>query len=391
MADQDAAAAVAPAAAGTCSRPMRTSYQAENESEDESSTSTMQACYYSKYGKPSVVQIGSLPRATLVAPDDILVRVHAASINPIDYKRREGAYKLILESKWPNIVGYDMAGVVVLCGTNVKNFHIGDEVYACAPHDRTGTLAEFAAVPERAAALKPKNLSFIQAAAVPISALVAMQTLRRLNVQEGQKLLLTGGSGGVGTFALQLAKNVFKAGRIATTALQQKEHILTRLGADVIVDYSDSHFEKELKDYDCAMDCTSEAKKCVECVKSGGIVASIADTPPPEAMGDLQDELNGRPPSCCLGIVLGCLSYSMKSRARARSVQYTYVLVSPDGAMLAEIAAHCESGVLRPVIDKVFPFAQALEAMELLESGHVTGKIVIEMPANASGHHPESE
>ncbi|RHY30751.1 hypothetical protein DYB32_006215 [Aphanomyces invadans] len=299
MADQDAAAAVAPSAAGRCSRPMRTSYQAENESEDESSTSTMQACYYSKYGKPSVVQIGSLPRATLVAPDDILVRVHAASINPIDYKRREGAYKLILESKWPNIVGYDMAGVVVLCGTNVKNFHIGDEVYACAPHDRTGTLAEYVCRNDRDIPLHPYQRKCLS-----------------------------------------------------------KMH---------------------------------QAKKCVECVKSGGIVASIADTPPPEAMGDLQDELNGRPPSCCLGIVLGCLSYSMKSRARARSVQYTYVLVSPDGAMLAEIAAHCESGVLRPVIDKVFPFAQALEAMELLESGHVTGKIVIEMPANASGHHPESE
>ncbi|KAF0750233.1 hypothetical protein AaE_006787, partial [Aphanomyces astaci] len=205
-----------------------------------------------------VVQIGRLPRATLVAPDDILVRVHAASINPIDYKRREGAFKLILESKWPNIVGYDMAGVVVLCGTSVKNFHVGDEVFACVPHDRIGTLAEFAAVPERAAALKPKNLSFIQAAAVPISALVAMQTLRRLNLKPGQSFLLTGGSGGVGTFALQLAKNVFKAGRIATTALQQKDHILTRLGADIIVDYSDSHFEKELTDYDCAMDCTSE-------------------------------------------------------------------------------------------------------------------------------------
>ncbi|KAF0688106.1 Aste57867_20267 [Aphanomyces stellatus] len=360
-------------------------YRSEDEGEEEKPM--MQACYYTKYGKPSVLQIGSLPRAKLLAPDDILVRVHAASISPIDYKRREGAYKLVFDAKWPTIVGYDMAGVVVLCGADVKKFNVGDEVFACVPHDRDGTLAEYASVPERAAAFKPKNLSFVQAAAVPISSLVAMQTIRRLKLKAGQNVLITGGSGGVGTFALQMARNIFNAGTIVTTAAQQKEHILTRLGATTVVDYTEKQFEKVVDDMDCAMDCTSEAKKCLDCVKSGGVVATIADTPPPEAMDEIQDELHTS--SCCLGIVLGCLSYSMKAKARSKRVAYTYVLVSPDGKMLSEIAAYCEDGAIRPVIDKVFPFAQALDAIELLEAGHVTGKIVVEMATNAA--QPESE
>ncbi|CAK4072476.1 unnamed protein product [Aphanomyces euteiches] len=344
---------------------------------------TMQACYYTKYGKPSVLQIGHLPRAKLLTPNDILVRVHAASISPFDYKRREGAFKLILTARWPAILGYDMAGVVVMCGANVTKFSVGDQVYACVPHDRDGALAEYVSVPEQAAALKPSNLSFVQAAAVPISALIAMQTLRRLHLSEGQNLLITGGSGGVGTFALQMAKNIFKAKTIATTALQQKDHILTRLGADLVIDYTDNQFEKMLKDYDCAIDCTSEAIKCIDCIKLGGIVASIADTPPPEAMDEMNDELSSRT-SCCLFFVLGCLSYSMKRKARSKHVEYAYVLVSPDGDTLAEITKYCEDGVIRPVIDKVFGFDQALEAIELLEAGHVTGKIVIEMPINQS-------
>ncbi|KAH9144799.1 hypothetical protein AeRB84_011259 [Aphanomyces euteiches] len=323
---------------------------------------TMQACYYTKYGKPSVLQIGHLPRAKLLTPNDILVRVHAASISPFDYKRREGAFKLILTARWPAILGYDMAGVVVMCGANVTKFSVGDQVYACVPHDRDGALAEYVSVPEQAAALKPSNLSFVQAAAVPISALIAMQTLRRLHLSEDR---------------------VAWAKTIATTALQQKDHILTRLGADLVIDYTDNQFEKMLKDYDCAIDCTSEAIKCIDCIKLGGIVASIADTPPPEAMDEMNDELSSRT-SCCLFFVLGCLSYSMKRKARSKHVEYAYVLVSPDGDTLAEITKYCEDGVIRPVIDKVFGFDQALEAIELLEAGHVTGKIVIEMPINQS-------
>ncbi|OQR82898.1 Voltage-gated Ion Channel (VIC) Superfamily [Achlya hypogyna] len=340
---------------------------------------TMQACYYTKYGKPAVLQMGSLPKAKLLAPEEVLVQVYAASINPIDYKRREGGLKAVLETKWPQIVGYDLAGVVVLAGANVKQFRVGDEVFACLPHDRPGSLAEYVSVAEQYVAAKPQSLSFVQAAALPISSLVALQTLRRLELREGQKLLLTGGSGGVGTLALQMAKNVFKAGTVATTASQQKEHILTPLGADLVIDYTEQAFETVVREYDVAMDCTSEAKKCMECVTHGGMVASIADTPPPEALDDFP-ELGGRA-SCCLGFVLGCLSYSIKSKARANRLNYEYVFVAPSGAMLAEVAAWCTQGLVRPVIDKVYPFEQALEALELLESGHVTGKVVVEFSA----------
>ncbi|OQR95350.1 alcohol dehydrogenase [Thraustotheca clavata] len=349
---------------------------------------TMQACYYTKYGKPSVLTIGSLPRAQLLAPDDVLIQVYAASINPMDYKRREGGFKAVLETKWPQIVGYDLAGVVVLCGTDVKQLRVGDEVFACLPHDRTGSLAEYVSVSEYYVAHKPKNLTFVQAAALPISSLVALQTLRRLELSEGKKLLLTGGSGGVGTLALQLAKNVFKAGTIATTASLQKEHILTRLGAvDIIIDYSEQSFDQTLREYDCAMDCTSEAKKCMDCVTQGGMVASIADTPPPEALDDFP-ELGGRT-SCCLGMFLGCLSYSVKSKARSKRLNYEYVFVAPNGEMLTEIAGFVDQGLLRPVIDKVYPFELALDAMELLENGHLTGKIVVEFSVGVS--QPEAE
>ncbi|EQC29669.1 hypothetical protein SDRG_12673 [Saprolegnia diclina VS20] len=348
---------------------------------------TMQACFYTKFGKPTVLQMGPLPKAKLLAPEEVLVQVYAASINPIDYKRREGGLKAVLDTKWPQIVGYDLAGVVVLVGANVKQFHIGDEVYACLPHDRPGSLAEYTAIALLSMHLTKSVDTFVQAAALPISSLVALQTLRRLELREGQKFLLTGGSGGVGTLALQMAKNVFKAGTIATTASQQKTHILTRLGADVVIDYTEQPFEQVLNEYDVAMDCTSEAKKCMDCVTQGGVVASIADTPPPEALEDFP-ELGGRT-SCCLGFVLGCLSYSMKSKARAHRLNYEYVFVAPSGKMLTEIAGLVDAGQLRPVIDKVYPFELALEALELLETGHVTGKLVLEFSVGAS--QPESE
>ncbi|KDO21161.1 hypothetical protein SPRG_21220 [Saprolegnia parasitica CBS 223.65] len=186
----------------------------------------MQACFYTKFGKPTVLQMGLLPKAKLLAPEEVLVQVYAASINPIDYKRREGGLKAVLDTKWPQIVGYDLAGVVVLVGANVKQFHVGDEVYACLPHDRPGSLAEYSVLHlyRRLLALTTVRASFVQAAALPISSLVALQTLRRLELREGQKFLLTGGSGGVGTLALQLAKNVFKAGTIATTAARLHRH-----------------------------------------------------------------------------------------------------------------------------------------------------------------------
>ncbi|GMF29982.1 unnamed protein product [Phytophthora fragariaefolia] len=239
----------------------------------------------------------------------------------------------------------------------------------------------------------------VEAAALPLVALTALQGFRLGQLAEGKKVLVTGGAGGVGSAAIQIAKTVFKvsclerllcvcgadiqthtslkAQTVATTASTKKLERMRLLGADEVVDYGHERFERELAEYDFALDCTGE---CFECITRGGAVVSIAETPTWKSLtsGDLQ----GVSVSSLFGVILDCLSSSVTRRARQAEITYEYFFVVVDGTIMEEIRQLAEKSVITPVIDKVFPFEKADLAMEYLEAGHALGKVVVQLVDN---------
>ncbi|KUF81374.1 Quinone oxidoreductase protein [Phytophthora nicotianae] len=335
------------------------------------------------------MQTGDQPDPELRGPKDIVVKVHAVALNPIDYKRRQGVLKMLLKEKWPHIIGYDFSGMVTNCGDSVDKFAVGDEVFGMLPHDSNGALAEYsAAVPFELApcfvvveaeyiSKKPSNLTHVEAAALPLVTQTALQCFRLGQLAENKKVLITGGAGGAGSMAIQIAKTVFKAKTVATTASTKKLERMRLLGADEAVDYGHERFERELAEYDFAMDCTGEAKQCFECITRGGAVVSIAETPTWKSLstGDLQ----GLTVSYFLGFILDCLSSSVTRRARLAQITYEYMFVVADGAVMGEIRQLAEQRSITPVIDKVFPLEKADMAMEYLEAGHAMGKVIVQL------------
>ncbi|KAL7687101.1 putative quinone oxidoreductase/zeta-crystallin, GroES-like superfamily [Plasmopara halstedii] len=336
----------------------------------------MKSWFYTKHGSPSVMEMGTQPDPKLVDPKDVVVKVHAAALNPIDYKRRQGAMKLIIKDTWPQIVGYDFSGVVTSCGSDVTKFAEGDEVFGMLPHDRNGALAEFVAVSSDYISKKPSNLTHVEAATLPMAALTALQSFRHGQLGENKKVLILGGAGGVGSMAIQVAKAVFKPQTIATTASTQKVERMRLLGADVVVDYKHNRFETELKDYDFALDTTGEAKQCLECVTRGGSVITIVATP---SRKSLPNNVQGVDVSLLIGLVMNCLSYSVCSQARRAEILYDFMFVLANGDMMNEVRELAEQRSITPVIDKVFPFEKANMAMEYLESGRALGKVVVQL------------
>ena len=211
----------------------------------------MKALIFKKYGKSNAIQFADVPRPSL-KPDEILVRVHAVGLNPIDAMIPKGTFKQILQFQLPATLGSDLAGVVVETGSNVTRFKVGDAVFASIFDLGTGSLAEFAVVPESAAALKPSNLDFVQAASIPMVGLTVWQAFKeRAPVQPGQKVFIPAGSGGIGTFAIQLAKHL--GAKVGTTTSTGNVELVRSLGADEIVDYKKQDFETVLRDYDLVL------------------------------------------------------------------------------------------------------------------------------------------
>ncbi|ETI56601.1 hypothetical protein, variant 5 [Phytophthora nicotianae CJ01A1] len=204
------------------------------------------------------MQTGDQPDPELRGPKDIVVKVHAVALNPIDYKRRQGVLKMLLKEKWPHIIGYDFSGMVTNCGDSVDKFAVGDEVFGMLPHDSNGALADFVVVEAEYISKKPSNLTHVEAAALPLVTQTALQCFRLGQLAENKKVLITGGAGGAGSMAIQIAKTVFKAKTVATTASTKKLERMRLLGADEAVDYGHERFERELAEYDFAMDCTGE-------------------------------------------------------------------------------------------------------------------------------------
>jgi NADPH:quinone reductase-like Zn-dependent oxidoreductase len=332
----------------------------------------MKAFVVGRYGSKDGVQMREMP-APVVGTHDVLVAVRAASVNLLDAKIRDGEFKRILPYRVPFVLGNDLAGRVVRVGSAVRSFAPGDEVYARPGTDNIGTFAELAAVHQDDLALKPATLTMEESAALPLVALTAWQALvERANLQPGQKVLIHAGSGGVGTIAIQLARHL--GAHVATTTGTANTGWVKNLGADVVIDYKRDDFEKLLRDYDVVLDSLGgqTLAKSLRVLRPGGIAIGIAGPPDPSFAREI-----GANPVVRLATVL--LSGPTRLRARRRHVRYSFLFMKASGEQLGAIAALADTGAIRPVIDRVFPFAAAKDAMAYVESGRAKGKVVITM------------
>ena len=332
----------------------------------------MKAYTIKKYSKKEPLHLSDVP-VPQVKENDVLVEVHAASLNMLDAKIKSGEFKLILPYKLPLILGHDVAGIITKVGKNVKKFKVGDEVYSRPADFHIGTFAAFIAIDEKDVALKPKNLTMVEAASIPLVALTAWQALVEIaGLKKGQKVFIQAGSGGVGTIAIQLAKNL--GATVATTASEKSFPMLKALGADVLIDYKAQDFEKVLKDYDAVLNSQDNKtlEKSIRILKPGGKAISISGPPTPEFA-----EAAGVP--WLVKIILRLISSSIRRKARKQSVDYTFLFMRAEGEQLREIAKLIEAGIIKPIVDRVFPFEQTNDALTYVESGRSKGKVVVKV------------
>lgn len=332
----------------------------------------MKAFVFKRYGKSPEIGFADFPRPAL-KPDELLVQVHAAGLNPIDNMIPTGTFKPVLRFQLPATLGSDLAGVVTEVGSRVTRFKPGDAVFASIFDRGTGSIAEFAVVPESAAALKPTNLNFVQAASIPMVGLTSWQALKeRANLRAGQKVFIPAGSGGIGTFAIQLAKHV--GAKVGTTTSTGNVELVRGLGADEVVDYKKEEFEKVLRGYDAVLGTVrgDAIEKSIGILKPGSMIVSLIG--PLDAAFARARRLN-----FFLAFVFGLMSRKIMRLARKREVTYSFLFVHPDGGQLTEIGELIKAERIRPVIDKVFPFEQAKDALAYLAQGRSRGKVVVKI------------
>ncbi|WP_018390223.1 NADP-dependent oxidoreductase [Ancylobacter sp. FA202] len=332
----------------------------------------MKAFILDKYKKRGALRFGEMPEPA-VGDEDVLVEIHAAGLNPLDTKIRDGAFKPLLPYRPPFILGHDMAGIVARVGSDVRRFKVGDEVYARPRDGRIGTLAERIAVHEDDLALKPKNLTMEEAASIPLVGLTAWQALvDRAGLRKGQKILIHAGSGGVGTFAIQLAKHL--GATVATTTSTANVDLVTSLGADVVIDYKTQDFEKVLSGYDVVLNSLGgdTLQKSLSVLKPSGKLISISG--PPDADFARQKGLNWG-----LRQLMRLLSFGIRRKAKGRGLAYSFLFMRADGGQLNQITALIEAGAIRPVMDRVFPFGATNDALAYLDTGRSKGKVVVKL------------
>ncbi|WCJ38439.1 2-methylene-furan-3-one reductase [Euphorbia peplus] len=307
--------------------------------------SEMKAWVYGEYGGVDVLKFDDKIAVPELKEDQVLIKVVAAALNPVDAKRRQAKFKAT-DSPLPTVPGYDVAGVVVKVGSKVKELKEGDEVYgdisekALEGPKQFGSLAEFTVVEEKLLALKPKNLDFAEAASLPLAIETAYEGLERTGFSAGKSILVLNGSGGVGSLVIQLAKQVFGASRVAATSSTRNLELLKSLGADLAIDYTKENFEDMPEKFDVVYDAIGQCDKAVKAIKEGGSVVALtgAVTPP----------------------------------------GFRFVVTS-NGEVLKKLNPYIESGKIKPVIDPKgpFPFSQVPEAFSYIETNRATGKVVI--------------
>lgn len=332
----------------------------------------MKAFVLESYGANRALQLADVPEPQL-RDDEVLVQVHAAGVNQLDSKIRDGQFKLILPYRLPLILGHDVAGVVVKAGPRVRQFKPGDEVYARTDDFRIGTFAEFVPVKESSLAPKPKGLTMEEAASIPLVGLTAWQALvETAKLTKGQRVFIQAGSGGVGTFAIQLARHL--GATVATTTSAANFELVRSLGADVVIDYRTQDFEDVLHDYDVVLN-SQDGKtlgKSLRVLKGGAKLVSISGPPDPAFGRNIAAPAFVR-------LVMRLLSSGVRRRARGRGIDYSFLFIRANGGQLREITRLIEAGAIRPVVDKVFAFESTNEALAYAEAGHAKGKVVIKI------------
>jgi NADPH:quinone reductase-like Zn-dependent oxidoreductase len=332
----------------------------------------MKAFIVDRYKSKDIGRIGEMPDPE-VRENDVLVQVHAAGVNALDNKIAGGEFKLILHYKTPFVLGHDVAGVVAKVGPRVQRFKVGDEVYARPADYRIGTFAEFISIDEKDVAIKPKDLTMEEAASIPLVGLTAWQALiEKGELKKGQKVFIQAGSGGVGTFAIQLAKHL--GATVATTTSAENFDLVKSLGADIVIDYKKDDFETILHDYDVVLNSQDARtlEKSLSVLKPGGRLISISGPPDPDFAKEIG--LNWM-----LKVVTGFLSYGIRKKAKRRGISYSFLFMRASGKQLGEITPLIDSGIIRPVLDRVFQFESVKEALAYVENGRSKGKVVVKL------------
>ncbi|HHT7189705.1 TPA: NADP-dependent oxidoreductase [Bacillus cereus] len=331
----------------------------------------MRAMVIDKYGKVPMRMI-EVPTPE-INENEVLAEIHAASINPIDFKIRDGKVKMLLKYDMPLILGNDFSGVIVKVGAKVTRFKVGDEIYARPRKNKIGTFAEYIAIHEDDIALKPKNLSFEEAASIPLVGLTSYQALHDImQLQKGQKILIHAGSGGVGTFAIQLAK--IMGATVATTASEAGANLVKSLGADEIINYKTEKFEDILTNYDAVFDTIggTTLEKSFNIIKSGGNIVSVSGMPNARFGKEFGSGFFKT-------FLFSLASKKLTALEKKHNAQYSFLFMKPSGDQLRIIANYIEAGKIKPIIDRVFPFEDAQKAMEYSEAGRAKGKIIVKI------------
>lgn len=330
----------------------------------------MKAAYINRYGNINDVQLDEQSKPVLTE-NDVRIKVHAASINPLDLRVLEGEFKAILPVQFPFILGNDFAGTVVEVGANVTQFKVGDEVYAKT--DLNGAFAEYTVVHQSSLALKPKNISMELAASLPLVSLTAWQALVEIaKVRAGQKVLIHAGSGGVGSIAIQLAKHL--GASVATTTSGKNAQWVKALGADIIIDYKTTDFEQVLKDYDVVLDTQGGKilEKSLNVLKRGGRIISISGPPDREFAEAIHA-------NWLLKCIIPLLSWSIRNKAKKKGITYSFLFMQPNGQQLSEISKLVESGNINPIVDKTYAFTEIKDAFQYVNTGRAKGKVVLKI------------
>ncbi|PEK01491.1 NADPH:quinone reductase [Bacillus wiedmannii] len=331
----------------------------------------MKAMIIDKYGKVPM-RMAEVPTPE-INEYEVLAEIHAASINPIDFKIRDGKVKMLLKYEMPLILGNDFSGIIVKVGSKVTRFKVGDEIYARPRKNKIGTFAEYIAIHEDDIALKPENLSFEEAASIPLVGLTSYQALHDImHLQKGQKILIHAGSGGVGTFAIQLAK--IMGATVTTTASEAGSDLVKSLGADEIINYKTENFEEILKDYDAVFDTIggTTLEKSFNIIKSGGNIVSVSGMPNARFGKEFGSGFFKT-------LLFSLASKKLTALEKKHNAQYSFLFMKPSGDQLRTIANYIEAGKIKPVIDRVFPFEDTQKAMEYSEGGRAKGKIIVKI------------
>lgn len=331
----------------------------------------MRAYVLQRYGGPDAAQLQDVP-IPAPGPGQVRVRVQAAGLNPVDYKIRRGALRVVYDYPRPIVLGSELAGVVEANGPGATRFAPGERVFGRVAKETLGAFAQYACVAETLLAPAPASLDALHAAALPLAGLTAWQALtEQLACGPGQRLLISGGAGGVGSFALPLARHL--GAHVTTSASPRGRALVERLGAQAVIDYTRERLDAEPGRFDAAFDLVGGAalEQCFPAVKRGGRVVSIAGLPEPRtARLDLQR-------GAAVQALFWLISARLRARARRHGVDYRYLFMRPDGAQLAQLAGLADAGILPVTLDRTFALEQIGEAFAYLEGGRAKGKVVV--------------